>query len=283
MPNPRHRVQGPTFTPAGFGLTAVATIVDDPDPHWRNGIQWETFCAGAAGTTLAPCYQVVDPEGDPGDLIDAEVPAKSGAVGAPWAEGDAVTVYAVARCSTVGRTREADVARAQALLTAGEGRALEAVVATGVTEAGTLARSLAGDAEPTGVAGGSLHQALASLEDALGSSYGGVGVIHMPRSVALLAVAAGLVVREGQRLVTGVGTLVAAGAGYAPEQPISGPVPVYASGAVVLYRGGVEVLDDVDTQVNDRGVVAERTWAYGWDCSVFSATVDPAVLIPEEG
>lgn len=279
MPNPRHRVTGPTFTVAPYGLVSVSTVVDDPDPHWRNGIEWETMCAARARATLAPCYQVLDP-GPGSGLVDAVIPPKSGAVGAPWAEGDAVTLYAAAECSAVGRTAEADLARASQLLVAGEARGLERVIQSGVTEAGELPLSLAGQATPTGVTGGSIAQVIASLEDALGRSYGGTGVIHMPRSVALLAAAGGLVFRDGQRLVTGLGTLVAAGTGYVADAPWAADVPVYASGAVQLYRGGIVTIDGIDTDVNTRATIAERTWAWAWDCAVHVATVDVAVLVP---
>lgn len=274
-PNPRHRVSGPSFTPAPFGLMSVAQVVDDADPHWRNGIEWEASCSPEASATVAPCSEVIDP-GNAGQVIAADVPAKVTADtprGVPYDEGPAVTLYAVHRCATVGRTGQADLDRAGMLLTNGEARGLEHVVQTGETDAGTLALSLAGDATPVGGAAGTVTTAFGAIEDAIRAGYGGVGVIHAPASLVTAAIAEGHVIRSasGGRLETLLGTPVAVHSVWEPA--VAGDAVIYGTGALVIYRGAVSSYADIDRKTNDSIVVAERSFAYGWDCLTVSALV----------
>lgn len=272
MPNPRALVPGPTYAPAPFGLLSVAQVVDDPDPHWRNGIKWEATCSPSASTTISPCSEVVDPAAAPDGRRAATPPVKSGDRGVPQAEGPAVTLYATHECAVVGRTQQADLDRAGMLLTNGESRALESVLYTGETEAGTLPENLQALAEPAlGVAGASgLAHALGLLEDDLAQNYGGLGVIHATRGLALALVGERLAQRStnGARLETVLGTPISAGGGYGTGTRL------YATGAVVVYRGAPSAYPGVDRAVNTSHVIVERTYAYGWDCLASYADVD---------
>lgn len=284
MSNPRLRVQGPGYLPAPFGLLTAAQVIDNADAHFRNGVEWEPLCAPAATATLSPCYPVLDPEGDPEDRIDADPPAKTasdagGAVG--LTDGEAVTLYAVHTCARVGRDTQADQDRAGMLLTNGEVRALEAVLLNGETEAGTLPRSLDALATEVTDAASSIAYAVALIEDALYAADGGVGIVYMPRSLALLGLVDEVLRIDGQRLLTRLGTPVAAGTGFGAPAADDASATIYGSGPLAVHRGGVEFLDGFDRAVNRHTVIAERDYALTWgECAVVSATVDLAIYQP---
>lgn len=285
MANPRHEVTGPTFAPIPFGIPSVATVVDDADPHWRNGIKWEAGCSPVASTTLSPCAVVVDPEGDPGDTIAADPPAKTPETdGAPWDEGDGFTLYAMHQCSAIGRTTQDDRDRAARLLTNGEARALDTVIITGVTDAGTLPNAIAPAATTVGAEDGSdIVAALGSLEETLGTEYGGLGVIYLPRSLVLAGFAASVLVVANGRITTVLCTPVAQIAGTALDDAVGGLIPVYGTGALTLYRGGVNPIEGFDHTVNRNTAIAERDYAFGWDCLAIEALVATStILLPSE-
>ena len=275
MSNPRYRVPGPTFTPSPFGVLTVAQVVDDPDPHWRNGLEWEVTPANgdtaAVTATLAPCYDVVDPEDDTARIASSPIPKSPG--GSPtFGDGDAFTLYAFHQCSTIGRTRDEDIARAGTMLTDGEPFGLASVILTGTTEAGILPRSLVRNADTVAPTQPTVRKLVATLEGDLAAAYRGVGTIWLPRGAALLAFGDYLLVQQGNRLTTGVGTPVVVLPDTVfddPQDPTS--VAAFATGPLTVYRGGVATYEAVDRDTNTRGVVAERTYAVAIDDPILRA------------
>ena len=261
MANPRHRVSGPTFAPAPFGILTVAQVIDDPDPHWRNGVRWEDGVVPPAKATLSPCYPVVDPEGDPGDVIDAEPVTKTPSTdGVDEFTGEAFTLYAMHECAAIGRTVQEDRDRAARLLTNGEARGLDAVIVTGETEAGTLPTALA-NAENVGAMVTTLG-VIVRLEEALRLRYGGVGVIWLPVPIATAAFADNLLVVNNGRVTTHLGTPVAV---LSVDTEDAGVHWGYATGAVSIYRGPVVPIEGFDHTVNRSAVIAERSYAVAYD------------------
>jgi hypothetical protein len=180
------------------------------------------------------------------------------------------------------------------MLTAGEARAVEREFWTG--EFGTTPH-LAEDTAVTGtdgvieqtaavvVTGSPLDvvEATGMLEDALGSCYGNQGIIHVtPKTLTAMANRA-IVVRDGPRLRTPNGHLIAAGQGYpgtAPDgtAPAGGHAWMYATGAVAVRRSGIvipspQIVQVVNRSKNDVVQVAYRTYVIGWDCCHFAALV----------
>lgn len=282
-PNPRQNVTGPTFAPLPYGILSVAQVVDDADPHWRNGIEWEAECSPIASATLASCYAVLDPDAEDQDapLIEADPPAKTPRQnGVPYLEGDAFTLYAVHQCAPVGRTEEQDIARAGRLLTNGEGRGLDRVLLTGVTEAGVLPHSLVAQAEAADENPNPIDIALGVLEAQIAHQYGGVGVIYLPRMLALAAFSRSLLVGNGQRLTTATGTPVALVDVVELGEEFA--LTAFATGALTVHRGAVQTLPALDRLTNTRTVIAERSYAVGWDCPTVYADIDVATLIPPD-
>lgn len=289
-------VAAPAFAPLPYGLLSVAQPVDDPDAHWRAGIQYQPDPCDPATALLAGCPTTSD---------TATKTATSTGLGTRGAE--AVTVMAWVDCGPVGLWDEAGARARQALLN-GEGRALERAFWTGDVEgaAAALNPHLAEDAAvvdgsvtiqtaatnvATGApANGVPHaEAIGLLEGALAACYGGVGVIHMPRwTLATFAGPNRQVERDGSRLRTHGGTWVAAGAGYVgigPDgsTPPAGSAWLYATGAVFVRRGDVVVPDgpqSLDRAENRLVMVAERTYVVGWDCCHFAVLADVGGFTP---
>lgn len=275
-------VAPPTRVPLPYGLMNAAQPQEDADAHWALGIRFQSIPCGPAGISLEPCPSVT-----------------GGPTLAPTAFGmetrgaSSFTVYGFIDCSTVGYIEEAQQL-ASAMLTSGEGRAVEREFWTG--EFGTRPH-LAASAAVTGsdgvleqsaatiVTGAPLDvvEALGLLEGSLASCYGNEGVIHVTATTLTHMMSENLVIRDGARLRTANGHLIAAGQGYpgtGPDgtAPTSGSAWMYATGAVAVRRSGIIIPSPQSVQVinrlkNDVVQIAYRTYVIGWDCCHFAALV----------
>jgi len=124
-------------------------------------------------------------------------------------------------------------------------------------------------------AGGAVSPAvgLALLEGAAGCNYAGAPIIHASRAAAsLLTGNQGSVTREGDRLVTKLGSRVAAGGGYGcPNTGPSGAAPaageewMYASGEIGVARSDLFSQAEIDRSTNDVYVLVERAYVVAVD------------------
>lgn len=275
---PRLLVAGPTITPVPYGLLSVAQLVDDTDPHWRSGVEYD----------VAPCDAAAVTEGNCGAVGDEKTATTTGRT---TGCADAFTVYARVDCSTVG-SYDGSVAAVSQALQNGEGRAAErrfwtadlaSDAATGCGDAADVISSSATD----------LVEAIGLLEGQLGICYGGLGVIHVPRWALAKLAAESQLTSAGGRLKTIGGTLIAAGAGYSNTSP-SGDTPaagtswLYATGGITARRSPVQVTSSAQQSVNrsnnSQVLIAERTYAIGWDCCHLATlatigTVTPSLVI----
>jgi hypothetical protein len=273
---PPSYVSAPMRQPSRFGLFSVATIVANPELRFQSGVEWEPLACEPAGSVSGVCF-------DPGDLPPgAPLDPRSGEgleLALPFA------VYGSYDCSAFSRPLAEAEARARQHLALWEETEVERVIAAGDRDA---APSLQGAADLTPAGGASLVAGVGLLEGHLGTNYGSVGVLHMPRSLVAPARSANVVFRHGQRLETELGNYVVAGAGYdlAAVGPDGAPVPdgqawLYATSIPVVRRGEVFVLPDEDfrpqTANNDVTVFAVRVYVVGWEC------VTAAVLVDLEG
>jgi hypothetical protein len=138
-----------------------------------------------------------------------------------------------------------------------------------------------------------LAQGLGLLEAIIGQQYGALGVIHLPRAVALQALGEHLLETKGGRLQTMLGTPVVAGAGYPGSGPDGSSIPgkpwIYASAALFGYRSDVftssnRAGDLLDRASNDLYAVAERTYLLGFDdCTTAAVQIDPRACCPIDG
>jgi hypothetical protein len=238
------------------------------------GVRFEVGTCAPATVTTASCAIT-----GTGDKVRIDALSVRGAM--PF------TVYSLPVCGPPGYINDAQNYATQGLIN-GEGRAVEREFWTGAF--GTtphLAANAAiigadGVIEQTAasvvVSGGATVdpvEGLARLEEALGWCYGAEGVIHAPNSIVASWEAYGLLRREGGRLRSPSNHMVVSGDGYPGTGP-DGSQPtasrwVYATGAVQVRRGPVEVRGTTNAEIVDRAkndviVVAERTYVIDWDC-----------------
>jgi hypothetical protein len=140
------------------------------------------------------------------------------------------------------------------------------------------------DVTPTPGTATDLSTGIGLLENWIASQYGSLGVIHMTRGAALVGLGAYVLDVTGGRLMTRLGTPVAAGAGYPGTSP-TGATPaagtswLFASPAVFGYRSEVFTSssqhgDLFDRAKNNLYAVAERTYTLGFDpCGVAAVLV----------
>lgn len=239
------RIDGPTVTPAPFGLFSVVPPASPGDSHWQHGVQWESWNCVDVATTVDPC-------------ITGTTPAPKSFDRCPFVgQAEPVTVYVGIQHSG-GDDRA--VERAGSILTAAE--------ETGVEE--HLWSRFGSYLTPT-AATDALH-ALVLVEGGLARHYRGRGVIHMNKGVATYL--AQYLVRQGDQLQTMGGTPVVAGSGYNQEatDDTPGEVTIYGTGGLFLMRSDVLTIDSWDRSVNDHLALAERTYLVGWDCYITGRT-----------
>ena len=141
----------------------------------------------------------------------------------------------------------------------------------------------------------SVVRGIARLEQALAScGMGTQGVIHLTREAASIATEYGVIDRDGDRLLTGLGTPVVAGTGYDPavlplapaETPVPAPGPLappasstqwgYATGPVAVRLSAPEFIAEmIERESNTLSVLTGRTAAVYWDsCCTASVEMD---------
>lgn len=279
-------VSSPTFTPLSFGLLSAAEIVTEGGTKWELGIDLTPNACEEAGTTVAPCP------------TPTSITKAPNITGVDNRGAEAFTVFAEIICNPVGFDDVEFQDRTVAALTNGEGRAVERVFWTGAAGGTTIEPHLAANAESidargfvmqtaaTVVTGSAMNvtRAIGLLEGALSNCYGGEGVIHVPREALAHLSAATLIYRDGQRLRTQGGNIIAA---YSPNLR-TGPAGTnpaaandfwfYATGAVNIRRSGVRVIGADMTAALNRSentivMIAERTYVINWDCCHFAQQV----------
>lgn len=287
----RQLVRPPMFTPSLYGLMSVAEIRDDPNPHWKLGVNYLDLC-GIADTTYDECVNGVDSLVVPPPADKATTASINYRGAAPF------TVYSRIDCSPVGFWNDAPTNARQSLERT-EGWAVEQTIWTGnvpvsgggsddliypyltsdmttVDDQGITTFTAASLAATGGPHLASI--AMGYLESALADCYNGQGVIHVPALLLPTLIAHHQVKLDGNRYRTCNGNLVAVGNGYPGTGPggvahPEGGAWMFATGAVFVYRSDVTVLSGTeafDRDTNTVQVITERTYAVGWECCHFA-------------
>lgn len=276
MPAPAEYLAPPVPDPTRFGLFSVANMVEDPAVRYEAGVEWEPIACEVGGIVTMVC----PPDPDVREGLPLVARAGEGLVEvAPFA------VVGSYLCSAFSRPLDEAENRARQHLAMGEQRAVEYAVATGLPD-NTPSFQGAVDMTPAGAV--SVAQGFGLLEAYLGANYGGVGTIHAPRLVAYAASADAGVSRQGQRMETPLGTLVAFGGGYdiAVVSPTGVATPdgqawLYATSRPIIRRSEVFVTPDEEfrpqTANNDVEIFAQRIYAVGWECVTGAVLVDLTV------
>ncbi|WP_353107827.1 hypothetical protein [Gordonia sp. (in: high G+C Gram-positive bacteria)] len=260
-------VSPPALTPPRFGLLSVATIINQLDLHWKNGTEHvpNPVPSGAtSGIDCAPAALSIDD--DPMDIV-TDLPMRV------WADFSA---------KHPGLTADEIHERARLALSVSEGNLVEAAV---WSTADTKIMG-ADTATPAGTSAVSLTAGLASMERWLYDSYGGTGVLHVAREVVPFLAQRQLVTEKNGRLLTTLGTPVAAGAypgsGPTGTAAAAGTSWIAATGAVHVTRSEVRVPGEngpayFDHRTNTVIGHAERVYVVGWE------NLQAASLITLEG
>jgi hypothetical protein len=296
VPTPRAIVNPPRFTSLPYGLLSV---VEDRgagtgDEHWQNGITYETRCLVGGGTTYDECIAVTGGAGTsppPPPLPLAANTTRQLRGATPF------TVYAEFDCSPVGLADAMSIA--QAALAQAESWQVERTFWTGSAgnhiiafphlahTTGTIVDSdgvllqpnvpVTGSGGPFGAAEG-----LGVLEGLLADCYNGVGVIHMSVRALSAVGRLGVIAERNGHLETLGGNKVAAGSGYpgtGPDgaAPAAGESWMFATGAVMMYRGPIHVPpalnEQFDRAKNTYRLIAYRTVVVAWDCCQYAVRV----------
>lgn len=295
MVGPRPIVDAPTFTPSPYGLLSAVTPSITSDPHWQNGVTWQSYCMDPMGATTYDECLVVTGIGD--------VPApsnKSANVDTSHRAATPFTVLARFDCATVGYTTEEFARIGTTALTQSESWQVENAIWSGLADGKPVvfphlsADSIVLDGDDytlqltTSVPiTGAVDPAtgLGLLEQELADCHNGVGIIHVPVKLLPTLDAHGLVRDRNGILRTLNGNIVAVGAGYPGTSP-AGVDPgdtqswMYATGPMFMYRSQIRVFpyrESVNRSNNTVEMLAERTYVVGWDCCQSGVLVNVGV------
>lgn len=292
---PRPIVDAPTFTPSPYGLLSVITPSSVTDPHWQNGVTWQSYCLDPMGSTTYDECLVVTGIGDV-----PEPSEKSNNVDVSTRAATPFTAYARFDCSTVGYTTGDFERIGTVALTQSESWQVENAVWTGLADDQPVVfPHLAANASATDDQGYTLQlttsvpvtgavdvaTGLGLVEESLANCHNGVGVIHVPVKVLPTLNAHDLVRDVNGTLRTLNGNLVAVGAGYPGTSPTgvapgAGEAWIYATGPMFLYRSQIRVMpyrESLSRSNNTVEMLAERTYVVGWDCCQSGILVDIGV------
>lgn len=270
---PKLLIEPPPVERYAGGLYDVADFPDLPGDgqRWQNGVEFQSeTCSEPQGWAIT-CPD--DPAREAKEFSQ-EFPTLSGT---PFVE------YLGVQCALVGRTLEeyADIVRRSLELC--ERRAVERTFWTG--DLGNDPH-LADDDPVTGatilnpgVDALSLIEGIGELEEALGDSYCGTGIIHAPRKTAAYATNLNQIEGSGKRMTTKLGTRWAFGAGYSVNTgpdgtpAAAGEVWLYGTPAIQIYRSDIWMQPDqleqaFQTRTNFVEMFAERLFVITMDCPI---------------
>ncbi|WP_367139607.1 hypothetical protein [Saccharothrix sp. HUAS TT1] len=262
---PRLRIDAPSAPiPQRFGLFSASTVIDNADPHSLTGVEYEVVCSTQVDPYPAACLPL------PPDVsrVKQAVPTTGVGFGTPFG------VYAADDCAL---GRDPDTARRQLRqrFLAGEQTQVERIVRTGLL--GNYP-NLELEAVPIGPGTAlPVPTAIGLLEQWLSVNYGGVGVIHAPRTVApYLGTMPELTIQDGQA-VTIFGSVWAFGTGYTgdpPDHPAAddeNTVWLYATPPVTVRRSRLIEPAGWDSGAFDIAqnigfLLDERLYVVDWPC-----------------
>lgn len=245
-----------------YGLfDAASGPLDLPTHGEGGGVRFVPVTCGSAVAYGVTCYNAENPA--PVKPLDGD---------AAEVDTGVFLVLSTLNCGAVGYTMPEYEAKVRRSLEGAEQAAVEDALWTGLdfegNDLGIL--SLDAEADPVDVFGStSIVDVIAALERYAYTTnqYGGVAYIHAPIEVAALAAEAGLIVSDGNRKVTPLGSVWVFGA--------------YPSGSIIItgqttvWRGDVQVASSFETTTNEVLLVAERAYSVAFECFAGQAEFNP--------
>jgi hypothetical protein len=255
--------------PLQYGLFSIAQWPDTGDAHWQQGVEWEPAVCGPASIYACPTCDQNNNNTEPEKTYE-DGPGSD--IAMPF------TVYGSFVCSPVGNWDRAEM-RARQLLENGGERAVELAIANGSSHTSkALQDATSVDITPTPGTPVTPLQGMALLEAYIGANGAGEGAIIGNRRDILLAASEHILERRDSGLYTMVGTPVAAVAGWdgrtGPNNDAAGTGQawLFALGSRPrIWRSDVFMTppsrnNGLDTANNNLAILAEQTYAVGWDC-----------------
>lgn len=247
-----------------YGLfDAAAGPLDLPQHGEGGGVRYVPVTCGEAYAYGVNCYS--------GEVAAPEKPLD---VNTPEISSGVFAALATLLCSATGYTQEEFRGQVLRRLEATEQAAVERAFWSGLDFEGNSLEILALDEEAVAVPAGFDPALITDVVGALeryaytDQGYGGVAYLHAPVEVAAFAAEAGLVLQDGPRKVTPLGSVWAFGAYPGGE--------VIVTGQTALWRApSIQVYDAFDRVTNEVVLVAERAYAVSFECFAGRAEFDP--------
>jgi len=266
---PPFYIDGPAPVPPPYRLIDVATIIDEPDEHWLNGVGVHSY-PDDVPVSFDPCSAGSD-----------RIKADGGII--PLPEFGAYTIYLSETCTPRSiSSQEEFKARAEIALGASESYAVEIEFASG---AALPLNPYLNDSnlDVISASAESPVRALGRLEDAIAVTARG-GIIHVSPAASIALSSAYLVQHRSNQLFTMRGTPIVVGTGYVGQFPDSvGTLGVdeawiYATGPIQIRRTAIETIpanvsEALDREVNSITYRAERHYLVDWDTALQAGTL----------
>lgn len=257
-------VPAPEPLRARYGLfTAASGPLDLPAHGEGGGVRYVPQTCGTGYAYGVTCYGGSNPApAKPLDVDNAEVDT-----------GVFVTL-ATLECSAVGYTLAEYRDKVRRRLETTEQGVVENAFWTGLdfedADLGVLNLDGAATDIPTGYDPGLVTDVVGALERYAYTTqgYGYQAYIHAPVEVAAFGHEAGLVLRDGNRLVTPLGSVWSFGAYPGGSIIVTGQTTVWRAPEINIY-------DSFENATNLRLLVAERAYSVSFDCFAGRAEFDP--------
>lgn len=245
------KIAQPTAPLPTGGLLATATVTDVTDPHYINGVVYESWLCGVGGIAPGLCDVAPGVEIDPEKVF----------TGSEIVYGYPFAPYAGVECDLFGRP----------FATQAQGRLLgseELLVGRAFWQI------LFAVEDPVQVCDDDVDvcDAVGALEQWAGENFSARPILHMNRSTASKVISSNLAFPQFDgTLSTGQGTPIANSPGY-PDGVI------FVTGPVSLWRTATNTYEVDDVLANRAKALSERVYVVAWDCgAAYCGTVPRAV------
>jgi hypothetical protein len=195
--------------------------------------------------------------------------------------GTPFVVYAGLVCGSLGHTEAEFQAKVLNRLKAGEQGAVEQIFSRGLNGQSRPLANAVPNATLIVPAGSTIADQIGALEEALYSTYGLRGVLHVPFQYGERMHAAMALVRDGSVWRTALGTAVSIGNydGYTPAgvAPAAGHTTIYITGQTFVWRNPDPFVSDLagslNRTTNQVTFVAEREYIVTYECGAWAVDV----------
>lgn len=254
-----------------YGLFNAATMVPTWDEKFGSGgiVFEDEFCGLPRGYDTA-CTDA---------LATKTWDTQTQVTGTPF------VVYAGIQCGSVGHTEAEFQAKALNRLKAGEQGAVEQIFSrqlNGQSRGLANATPNATTITATTTTGNHLiADQIGALEESLYSTYGLLGVLHVPFQYGERMQAEQLLIKDGSVWRTVLGTAVSIGNydGYSPAgvAPVAGHTWIYITGQTFVWRNPDPFVSSLEGSLNRATnqvfILAEREYVVTYECTAFALDV----------